>query len=188
MNAPLMPLPPPGPADRLRRRLWRLVWALTCRFTPVPLLGWRRLVLRLFGARIGAGAWIYPSARIWAPWNLTLERDARIGPGAEVYNVAPVVIGAGAVVSQDACLCTASHDFDRPGFALTTAAITLGEGCWVAAGAFVGPGVSIGARAVALARAVVVRDLPPGVVAGGNPARILRMRGRARLVRGIAAE
>lgn len=176
MSRSLTLLPSPTAGDRLRRRLWRLVWTVSCRFTPVPLLGWRRAVLRLFGARIGAGVWVYPTAQIWAPWNLRVGDEARIGPGAVIYNVASIAIGARAVISQGAELCTASHDFDRPGFRLTGAPIAVGADCWVAAGAFVGPGVTLGQGAVALARAVVVRDLDRGVVAAGNPARVLRLR------------
>lgn len=167
----------PDLRSRLARAAWSLAWALLFRPTPVPLHGWRRAVLRAWGARVAAGSHPYPSARIWAPWNLDMGEGSCLGHRVQCYNVAPVVLGPRAIVSQGAHLCTASHDFDDPGFPLTGAPIRLGAGAWVAADAFVGPGVTVGAGAVAVARAVVVRDVAPGDVVGGNPARILRQRG-----------
>ena len=96
---------------------------------------------------------------------------AVIGDGAEIYNVAPVQLGPGTVVSQRAFLCTASHDYCREDFRLVAGAILLEEGAWVAAEAFVGPGVSIGAYAILGARAVATRDVAPSMIAIGNPAR-----------------
>lgn len=55
-----------------------------------------------------------------------------------------------------------------------TAPITIGRGAWVAADAFVGPGVTVGERAVIGARASVFRDVEPWTVVSGNPARLIR--------------
>jgi putative colanic acid biosynthesis acetyltransferase WcaF len=105
-----------------------------------------------------------------------MRRGSCLAPEVDCYNVARVELGEGVIVSQKSYLCTASHDFDDPAFPLTGAAIVIGDGAWVAADAFVGPGVHIGERAVVLARSVVVRDVDPQVVVGGNPARVLRNR------------
>jgi putative colanic acid biosynthesis acetyltransferase WcaF len=59
---------------------------------------------------------------------------------------------------------------------LVTAPVRIGAGAWVAAEAYVHPGVTIGADAVAGVRAVVLREVPPGQIVGGNPAKFLRMR------------
>lgn len=167
-------MPPPDLANKLWRLCWQVVWLALYRPSPVPLHGWRRFLLRCFRAEVGAGAHPYPSARVWAPWNLVLGANACLGPGSDIYNVAPVRLGADAIVSQKAYLCTASHEIDRPGFALTAAPITLGKSAWVAAAAFVGPGVTIGDGAVIGACSVVTRDIPAGQVAAGNPARPLK--------------
>ncbi|WP_432770536.1 putative colanic acid biosynthesis acetyltransferase [Sphingopyxis sp.] len=179
--APLLPLakgktlrleivPSPKLRDRLRRALWSAVWLLLFRPSPIPLHGWRRLLLRLFGARIERGAHPYPSARIWAPWNLVMREGSCLGLGSDTYNVATVTLERGSIVSQRAYLCTASHDIRGPGFALMTAPITIGRNAWVATTAYVGPGVTLADGAVAAAGAVVTKDVGRDVIVGGNPA------------------
>jgi putative colanic acid biosynthesis acetyltransferase WcaF len=164
---------PPNLHDKAARALWLLAWALLFRPSPTPFFGWRRFLLRLFGAEVGEGAHPYPSARIWAPWNLVMEARSCLAAGVDCYCVGRIVLGRDAVVSQRAFLCTATHDHREPGFRLMTGPVVIGENAWVAAEAYIGPGVTLGAGAVAGARAVVVRDIPPGAVAVGNPARVI---------------
>jgi putative colanic acid biosynthesis acetyltransferase WcaF len=165
--------PHPDLRDKMARAFWLLVWTLLFRPSPVPFFGWRRFLLRLFGAKIGDAAHPYPSAKIWAPWNLVMGERSCLASGVDCYSVDVVTLGRGAVVSQRAFLCTASHDFRSPGFALVTAPVSIGENAWVGAEAFIGPGVSLGAAAVAGARAVVTKDVPAAGVVVGNPARLV---------------
>lgn len=137
---------------------------------------WRAMLLRLFGARIGVGARIYGSARIWLPANLVIGENAVIGPGANCYCMATITIGPNATISQNAHLCAGGHDIDSPHFQLVARPITIGDSAWVAADAFVGPGVSIGSGAVLGARGVAAKDLQSMGVYVGNPARLLRYR------------
>lgn len=177
---PLQFRPSPHPLrNRIARQIWMLAWIVLFRPTPRFLKGWRRGVLRAFGAKIGHGAVIQASARFWAPWNLTMEPYSCIGDWVDCYAVAPIRIGAYATVSQYSYLCAASHDIDSSDMALTTAPIEIGRHAWVAASAFVGPGVSIGEGAVVGARSSVFRAVPPWSVVAGNPARLLRTRSRA---------
>jgi putative colanic acid biosynthesis acetyltransferase WcaF len=162
--------------NRLARALWTVVWAFFCRLSPRPLHGWRRLWLRLFGARLTGRVAVYPSARVWAPWNLEMADGSALGDWVDCYNVDRIVIEEGAIVSQHAFLCTASHDISDPGRRLTTAPIRLGQSSWVCAGAFLHPGVTIGEGAVVAARSVVVKNVAPWTVVGGNPARFLKRR------------
>ena len=133
-------------------------------------------MLRLFGAHVGRRVQIMPSVQIWAPWNLSLGDFATVSHGVDLYNVDRIEIGAHATVSQRAFLCTATHDIDHPHMPLVTAPIRIGAGAWICAEAYVHPGVTIGADAVAGVRAVVLHDVPSGQVVGGNPAKFLRMR------------
>ena len=121
-------------------------------------------------------AYPYPNVKIWAPWNLVMEEGSCLGPAVECYNVVPVYLGVGVTVSQRSFLCTASHNFDMPSFPLIGGEIIIEQGAWVAAEAFVGPGVTVRERSIVLARAVVVSDTQTNTVVGGNPAKTIRSR------------
>lgn len=162
--------------NKLGRLVWQLVWLTLYRPSPTPLHAWRCWLLRLFGARVAAGAHPYPSARIWAPWNLTMGRNACLGPDVDCYCVAPVLIGDHATVSQYSHLCTASHDHRSPSFTLVAAPIHIEAQAWVTAGAFIGPGVRIGTGAVVGARAVITKSVAPWNVVAGNPQRVVGQR------------
>lgn len=162
--------------NRLRRVLWSIVYLVVFRPSPKPLHGWRRLVLRAMGARIGRGAHVYPSAVVWAPWNLVMKDHSCIGPHVDCYNVAPIAIGRCATVSQYAFLCTGTHDYSELTLPLTTKPIQICDHAWICADVFVGPGVTVGEGAVAGARSSVYKSVEPWTVVAGNPARFLKRR------------
>jgi putative colanic acid biosynthesis acetyltransferase WcaF len=162
--------------SRLARAGFALCWALLAAWTPPPLRAWRRLILRAFGAQMGKGANVYASARVWHPRNLVMGDYATLGPRVNCYCQAEITLGDYAVVSQDATLCAGTHDYEDPAFQLRTRPIVLGAHCWIAAEAFVGPGVHVGAYAVLGARGVAMRDLEPGLVYSGNPAVAVKRR------------
>ena len=158
------------------RALWSLVWILLFRPTPRLLHAWRVLLLRAFGARIGHRVRVYQSARIWAPWNLTMEDDSCLGDEVDCYNVAHIHLEQRAVVSQYTFLCSATHDYTRRANPLQIAPLRVGADAWVTARAFIGPGVTIGVGAVVGAGSVVTRDVEPWTVVAGNPARVVKHR------------
>lgn len=162
--------------NRLYRLAWNAAWLLLARWTPPQARAWRRLLLRLFGARVAATANVYGSARIWSPANLVLDDHAAIGPGAIVYSMARITIGAHAVISQRAHLCAGTHDIEDAAFQLHARPIAIGARAWIAAEAFVGPGVTVGTGAVLGARGCAMRDLAAWTVYGGNPASVIRSR------------
>lgn len=163
-------------ANKIGRVVWQWVWLLLFRPSPRICFAWRRLLLRLFGARIGKHVHVYPSANIWAPWNLQMDEYSCLAGDVDCYCAGLITIGPHATVSQYSYLCAAGHDISDPHMQLFTAPITIGPGAWVCAGAFVGPGVAIGEGAVVAARAVVVKDVPPWDVVGGNPAKFIKKR------------
>lgn len=165
-------------AHRLLRLAWSIVWVLLARWTPTPLHGWRRFLLRCFGARIDRTARVYPSASIWYPPNLEMGRHAVMGPGVICYCMDRIRIGDYAIVSQRAHLCGGTHDPDDPHFQLQARPITIAAKAWIAADAFVGPGVTIGEGAILGARGVAVKPIDPWTIHAGNPARKLRDRRR----------
>ena len=171
-------------SDNRRARKWtrreqvgRLLWALVSPLfflSPRPLWGWRRAMLRAFGARVGAGANIYPSARITIPWHLDLGEQCAVGDRVILYALGSITVGPRTTISQGAHLCAGTHDTSRSDRPLIKTPITVKADSWVAADAFVGPGVTIGEGAIVGARGVVVKDVAPGTVVVGNPARPIR--------------
>lgn len=127
-------------------------------------------LLRLFGARIGSGVVIRSRVNVSFPWRLTIGDHSWIGDEVLILSLADVSIGANVCISQRAFLCTGSHDHRKPTFDLITKPIRIDDGAWIGAIGFVGPGVTVGVGAVCAAGAIVVRDVPPGVIVGGNPA------------------
>lgn len=159
--------------NKLGRVLWHTVYLLLFRPSPKVFHGWRRMLLRLFGAKIHSTAKVFPSTKIWAPWNLTMDEYSCLAFDVDCYAVAPIHIGPHATVSQYSYLCSASHDISDPAMTLTTAPISIGAGAWVCADVFVAPGVTIGDGAVVGARSSVFKDIPPMMVAAGSPCRII---------------
>ena len=162
--------------NRLSRVVWSAAWLILARFTPPPLHAWRRFVLRAFGAQVGKGARVHGSVRIWLPANLVLGDHCLIGPGVRLYDQGQIVIGTQTVISQGAHVCASSHDITDPNFQLVLRPIQIGADVWVAAEAFVGPGVTVGDRAVLGARAALFEDAEPDGVYSGNPARLIKQR------------
>lgn len=163
--------------NKMRRALWNVA-----RFFLFRPLGtkffryWRIGILKLFGARVDWSAEVYASADVWAPWLLSMEAGACIGPYVIVYNQAQVSLGRNAVVSQYAYLCTAGHkpmELNNAQSGLVVAPITIGHQAWIGTRAFVGMGVEVGEAAVVGACACVFKDVAKHTVVGGNPAKVL---------------
>ncbi len=164
--------------NKLGRAAWAVIYALLFRPSPRPLHAWRAFLLRCFGAKVGPHVHVYPGARIWAPWNLVCDECSSIADEAVVYNVAAVRLGSHAIVSQQAYLCTATHDLDDPSFPMVATPITLGRYAWICARACVLPGVTISDGAVLGLASVAAGDLEEWCVYAGMPAKRLRERKR----------
>lgn len=156
--------------------LWFVVQSTLFRLPLPRLSGWRRMLLRCFGASIESTAVVSSTATVWHPWLLKVGAYSALSDRVCVYNLGWVVIGSHTVLSQDVYLCGGTHDYTKAHLPLVRKPIVVGHGVWLCAGVFVGPGVTIGDNAIVGARAVVMSDVPPRVVAFGNPARVIRDR------------
>lgn len=169
-----------GPSFSLRNRLlraaWNVSWALLASWTPPQMRFWRRFLLKLFGATLGEACDVRGSARVWYPPHLHLADRALLAERVNCYNMAPITLGRAALVSQGAHLCAGSHDIASATFQLTASPIVIGAGAWIAAEAFVGPGVEVGEGAVLGARGVAFRSLEAWTVYSGNPAKAIKPR------------
>lgn len=162
--------------NRIERALFMFVWAIAASWTPPPLHAWRCTLLRLFGAYVGRKVKFYGTVTVWHPANLVIGDGATIGPRVRLYNQGEIVIGAGAIISQGAHICASSHDIRDPNFQLILRPIQIDDQAWIAADAFVGPGVTVGKGAVLGARGVAMRDLEPWGIYHGNPAGHVKVR------------
>ena len=161
--------------------LGRALWNVCCvfLFRPFPskiFRRWRNFVLRLFGAKISPRAGVYCSAKIMAPWNLVLDRNAWIGPHCVLENDETIHLMEDSTISQYCYVCTSSHDITKKSHDLISKPIVIEKKAWVAADSFVGMGVTIGEGAVVGARSSVFKDVEPWTVVGGNPAKFIKKR------------
>ena len=157
-------------------QLWHLVQATLFAFSPRIAYGWRRWLLRVFGARIGRGVLVRASVRVIYPWKLAIGDWSWIGEDVELYALDRIEIGSDVVVSQRSYLCAGGHDHRRPDFPTFGAPIVIEDEAWVATDVYVAPGVRIGRGAVVGARSTVLTDLPPLMICHGSPARAVRPR------------
>ena len=162
--------------NKIKRLLWQVTWVILCRYTPTPLHKWRCFIVKVFGGKLGKNNYIYPNCRIWAPWLLETEEVATIGPGVEIYNPGGVLLGHHSIISQDAYICGATHDYNCKDFTYVSKKIVIGPYAWVCARAIVLPGVICHEGSVLAAAAVTSKRLEPWSVYGGNPAKRIKDR------------
>ncbi|MGK7877853.1 MAG: hormogonium polysaccharide biosynthesis acetyltransferase HpsU [Xenococcaceae cyanobacterium] len=149
--------------------LWWLVQAIAFPLSPQNFYSFRCWLLRLFGARVGTGVRIRPTARFTYPWKVEIGDYSWIGDDVVFYSLDRISIGSQCVISQECYLCTASHNLQDVAFGLITDPIAIGNGVWIATDCFIAPGVKIGANAVIGARSSVFSNIPAQQVAWGTP-------------------
>jgi putative colanic acid biosynthesis acetyltransferase WcaF len=163
-------------SNRIQRTVWAIFYVLLFRYSPRPFHGWRSFLLKAFGATVGKGVHVYPSVKIWAPWNLVLGDQCGIASGVTLYSQGKIFIGRKTVISQGTHLVAGTHDYTKPGFPLIAMPITIGNNVWIAAEAFIHPGITIEEGCVIGARAVVTKDMPGWMVCAGHPCKPIKPR------------
>jgi putative colanic acid biosynthesis acetyltransferase WcaF len=157
-------------------QLWWLVQGTLFACSPQFMFGWRRWLLKLFGAKVGKAVLVRPSVRVTYPWKVTIGDHAWIGDDVVLYSLGEIEIGANAVVSQRCYLCAASHDYTQADFPIYAKKVCIRAQAWLATDVFVAPGVTIGEGSVVGARSSVFSDLPPMMVCIGCPAKPVKPR------------
>jgi len=165
---------PQSLGERVAQAAWAVLRGVCFRWTPPFMNPLRAMMLRSFGAAIGRGVYIAPTVRIDFPWNLSLADRVFIAPRVIINCMGAVRIGERARVSQDSHLCAGTHAYQRVDMLIRRCPITIGCDVWIAADAFVGPGVTIGDGSLLAARSSAFHDLPSGMVCIGEPARPIK--------------
>jgi putative colanic acid biosynthesis acetyltransferase WcaF len=155
---------------------WWIVQGALFRLSPQFMYGWRRFLLRLFGAIIGENVLIRPTVKILYPWKLIVGDWSWIGDEVTLYNMETINIGENCVISQKSYLCTSSHDHTKSSFDIFAQPIDIKNETWIASDVFIAPGVTIGHGTVVGFRSTVNKDLPPQMVCYGNPAKPIKPR------------
>lgn len=162
--------------EKAGRALWMLVGRPIFRLSFHNWYGFRAALLRLFGARLGPRVRIRPSVHVEIPWNLDIREGVTVGDYAILYSLGTITIGERTIISQYAHLCAGTHDYTDRRFPLIRDPITIGPDAWIGADAFVGPNVEIGRLCVLGARSSAYKNLAPGYVYAGNPAKPIKPR------------
>ncbi|QVY64754.1 putative colanic acid biosynthesis acetyltransferase [Polaribacter sp. Q13] len=157
-------------------QLWWLVQSILFSNSPQFMYGFRRFLLRLFGAKIGKNVIIRPTVRITYPWKISIGDFSMIGDDVVLYSLGRIEIGNNVVISQKSYICAASHDYLKSDFPIFAKKITIEDQCWLATDVFVAPGITIGKGTVVGSRSSVYKNLPSNKVCIGNPAKIIRER------------
>jgi len=157
-------------------QLWWMTDFFFFKLSPQVMYGWRRFLLRLFGAKIGKSVIIRPNVTITYPWKVSIGDYSWIGDNVELYSLGEIEIGSNVVISQKSYLCAASHDYDKEDFPIWSKKITIEDECWLATDVYVAPGVTVGKGTVVGARSSVFKDLPAGKVCVGSPAVVIKDR------------
>lgn len=155
---------------------WWFIQATLFRGSPQVAYGWRRCLLRLFGAKIGKGVRIRPTVKVTYPWKLSIGDWSWIGDSVTLYTLGQITIEDNVVVSQSTYICSGSHDFKSPSFDIFAKPVHIESEAWLASDVFVSPGVRIGRGAVVGARSLVLHDLPEMMLCVGHPAKAVRPR------------
>ena len=168
--------------EKLIQRFWELIRPVFWGISPWLARRWRLGVLRYI-AKMGGGMKILHNTvsfarkcRVDYPWRLSMGEQSSFADGAWAYCLDEITIGNRVCIGEDVRLLTGSHSLTSPSFDLITKPITIKDNVWVATGAIVLPGVTIGEGAVVAAGSVVTKDVEPWTVVGGNPAKFIKKR------------
>lgn len=157
-------------------QLWWIVQSTLFACSPQFLYGWRRFLLRLFGAKIGTNVLIRPSAKFTYPWKVSIGDYSWVGDDCVFYSLGEIHVGSNVSIAHRDYFCTGLHDVTKITFDISQKPIIIEDECWIPNDVFVGPGVTIGRGAVVGARSTVLKDLPCGMICYGNPAKPIRPR------------
>lgn len=157
-------------------QIWWFTRAILFRLSPQFMYGWRRFLLRLFGAKIGKSVILRPSVSITYPWKLAIGDFSWIGDDVVLYTLGNITIGKNTVVSQKSYLCTGLHDYLKTEFPICSKEILIDDECWLATDVYIAPGITIGKGTIVGARSSVFHNLEAGNIYVGSPAKFVKKR------------
>lgn len=135
----------------------------------------RALFSQLTGQELDEGFGLFPPFYTDCGKHIQVGKNVFINAGCHFQDQGGITIGDGALIGHNVVLATLNHHFaPERRREVIPSPIVIGKGVWIGSNATILPGVTVGDHAIVAAGAVVTRDIPPDVVAGGNPARIIK--------------
>lgn len=162
--------------SKITVQIWWIVEKTLFSMSPQFFYGWRRFLLRLFGAKIGKGVLIRPSARFTYPWKVTIGANTWIGEQTILYSLGEIVIGKDVAVAHGVYFNTGLHDYTKKEFPIMFDKIIVEDECWITNDVYIAPGVKIGKGCVIGARSSVYKSTSKGWVCYGNPSKPVKLR------------
>tara|TARA_B110000971_G_C19905998_1_gene452265 strand:+ start:82 stop:615 length:534 start_codon:yes stop_codon:yes gene_type:complete len=164
--------------NKFLRVIWLIVYYSLFKFSPFFLHSYRSFILKIFGAKIDSNVKIFPSVKIYLPSNLVIKSGTCLGPGVNIYNQGPILLGRNITVSQFAHLCSSTHKYNSnpPRLPLLISKIVIKDDCWICADAFIGPGVTLAVGSIIGARSVLFKNTVQRGIYVGNPAKLIKKR------------
>lgn len=156
----------------------------------VPSHSWRNFIYRLSGIKIGRGSTFHMWANFFQPRNISLGQDTIVGSRSFLDGRAKIKIGSHVDIASEVLIYNSEHDVHDPEFKATEQPVIIEDYVFIGPRSIILPGVKIGKGAVIAAGAVVTKNVPPGKIVGGVPAKEIGERktkefkyrlGRARL-------
>lgn len=162
--------------ERILQRIWEFTRCVLCTTTPWFARHWRTMIYNIFASHVSYSAAIARTARIDYPWRFIIGNFSSVGEKSWIQCQDIVRIGNYVCIGEYVKIITGSHDVASKNFDLQTSSIIIEDNVWIATGAMLLSGVTIGEGAVVAAGAVVTKNVEPWTVVGGNPARFIKKR------------
>ncbi len=136
----------------------------------------RTLFSELIGKPVDQSFGLFPPFYTDCGKNITVGKNVFINSGCHFQDQGGITIGDGVLIGHNVVLATLNHDFSpKKRSTLHPAPIVIGENVWIGSNATIVPGVTIGNGSIIAAGAVVTKNVPENVVAGGVPAKIIKI-------------
>ncbi len=157
------------------QRAWEILGRLNA-LTPGDFEAMRALLGELTGQEVDPSVRVLPPLHTDGGRNLRFGRNVFVNHGCTAMDLGGIDIGDDVMVGPNVQLISSGHPLDPATrrSQITTGPIRIGRGAWIAAGATILQGVTVGDDAVVAAGAVVTKDVPPRTLVAGVPARVIR--------------
>lgn len=156
--------------SKITVQLWWIVQGTLFALSPQFFYGWRRFLLRSFGAKIGKGVLLRSTVKVTYPWNIEIGDYSWIGEDNVLYSLGKIKIGSNVALAHKVYINTGGHEYDKISFDIFCEPVVIEDECWLTNDVYVAPGVTIGKGSIIAARSSVLKSMPRGKICVGTPA------------------